>query len=190
MPLTINLRRAAIGVALAIITLLPLPAGAMTVAEAYAAIPHNRTTFDAARSSLPRAQASELHTFFDLVDRAVVLRVVTMRAIESGAAREAVQALQGYDRLIAELAATAMAPDAAGIRDLVAGAVREQRRFLAAQAAAGGGQRRLPITTAADVRNSSQKLQQAYGMLMQRFARETGPNKTAFFDHLCALDFL
>ena len=31
---------------------------------------------------------------------------------------------------------------------------------------------------------------EAYGFLMKTFPKETPRNRTSFFDHLCALDFL
>ena len=40
------------------------------------------------------------------------------------------------------------------------------------------------------VRSSSSKLIQAYNHLMQSYPKESPHNRQAFFDHLCALDFL
>lgn len=38
--------------------------------------------------------------------------------------------------------------------------------------------------------SSSQKLHEAYGRLMQVYPQEAERAKQAFFDHLCALDFI
>jgi hypothetical protein len=40
------------------------------------------------------------------------------------------------------------------------------------------------------VRSSSAKLKRAYSILMKKYPKEGNHNKQAFFDHLCALDFI
>ncbi len=40
------------------------------------------------------------------------------------------------------------------------------------------------------VRSSSNKLLQAYNHLMKSYPKESPHNRQAFFDHLCALDFI
>ena len=40
------------------------------------------------------------------------------------------------------------------------------------------------------VRSSSNQLIQAYDYLMQSYPQESPHNRQAFFDHLCALDFI
>jgi hypothetical protein len=40
------------------------------------------------------------------------------------------------------------------------------------------------------VRSSSANLQGAYGDLMRLFPSENATNKQAFYDYLCALDFI
>lgn len=165
-----------------------VPAHAMTVAEAYAAIPHHRTPYDATRSALPRPTAESLGALFTLVDRAVVLRVTAMRAIESGTPAGA--GLRDYDAILGDMGRLPLGADVAPIRDLILAAIREQRSYLEGEAARPAAARRLALASVAPVRESSARLQRAYGLLMERFGRETGPNKAAFFDHLCALDFL
>jgi len=41
-----------------------------------------------------------------------------------------------------------------------------------------------------DVKQASGNLHRAYGLLMNAFPGETARNRTAFFDYLCALDYL
>ena len=40
------------------------------------------------------------------------------------------------------------------------------------------------------VRSAHKKLLKAYNILMSAYPKETAHNRQAFFDHLCALDFL
>jgi hypothetical protein len=40
------------------------------------------------------------------------------------------------------------------------------------------------------VQRASQKLKAAYSILMRLYTKESDSNKKAFFDHLCALDFI
>jgi hypothetical protein len=42
----------------------------------------------------------------------------------------------------------------------------------------------------ARVQRASQKLKSAYSILMRLYTEESKSNKNAFFDHLCALDFI
>jgi len=45
-------------------------------------------------------------------------------------------------------------------------------------------------STDQSVRQSSSNLQQLYSVLMQRYPNESANNLDAFYQHLCALDFL
>ena len=89
------------------------PAWALTPEEAYAAIPHQRTPFDAGASTLPQAQADSLRRLFALSDEGVVLRVEGMRAQRSRDAAELARVLRDYDALIARLQSQPFAPEIA-----------------------------------------------------------------------------
>ena len=62
-----------------------------------------------------------------------------------------------------------------------------QYRYLAGLAK--GGQMQIKRDDIA-VKDISRKLQRAYALLAQQFPGETLHNKSAFYDHLCALDFI
>jgi len=166
------------------------PAGAMSPEEAYAAIPHQRTAFDAGTSTLPAAQADSLRRLFALSDEGVILRVEGMRAQRSRNSAELARVLREYDALIDRLAAQPFAPEVAPARDLVVNALRSQKRFIASKPGGGMQFARKELAMTPDVKQASGHLHQAYGLLMKAFPGETARNKAAFFDYLCALDYL
>jgi hypothetical protein len=163
---------------------------ALTPDEAYAAIPHRRIAFDAGASTLTRAQADALKRLFGLSDEAVVLRVEGMRAVRSANAAEIGQVLSRYDSLVVSLRALDLPAEVASARDLIAQAVADQRRFLASKRTAAYQFVRSDLSMAPDVREASGKLHRAYEVLLKAFPNERPRNKNAFYDHLCALDYL
>jgi hypothetical protein len=165
-------------------------ARAMSPEEAYAAIPHQRTTFDARTSKLPPAQAESLQRLFALSDEGVVLRVQGMQAQRSRNAAELARVLQAYDALIGKLGAQHFAAEIAPARDLVVKALLGQKRFIATKPAGGLQFERKDLAMTPDVKQASGNLHQAYGLLMKAFPGESARNKAAFFDDLCALDYL
>jgi hypothetical protein len=167
-----------------------LPARAMTVEEAYAAIPHQRTTFDARTSKLPAAQVDSLQRLFALSDQGVILRIEGMRAHRSRNAAELTRVLQAYDALIENLGAQQFAAEVAPVRNLVVTALRDQKRFIASRPAGSMQFARNELAMTPDVKRASGNLHQAYGLLLKAFPGEAARNKAAFFDYLCALDYL
>jgi hypothetical protein len=153
-------------------------AWALTVEEAYRQIPHQRTVFDPAQAQMDTATRGYLRSAFELIDQGVVCRVEGIKSKTSN--EEAC-----YSGVLAPLAS--LKPPAVLVRfhGLVVEAVRTQRRAFAERAKSES--LILPIT---HLRDSSQKLHEAYAELMKVFPKEAQHNKQAFFDHLCALDFL
>ncbi len=84
-------------------------------------------------------------------------------------------------------------PSLRHVHQLVNEAIEEQRAFLHEwrQSLGAGADHVVPtIAQHPLVQSASQKLQQAYQDLMRLFPQEGPHNKDAFFDYLCALDFL
>ena len=135
-------------------------AAAMSVDEAYASIPHRRTVFDRRAALMPADEADGLVRLFALVDRAIVARVTKT----------------GYEPLLAELRALALPPRLQAVQRLVVEAVVAERAYLDGEASA--------------VHTASARLHEAYGQLMRLYPEEGAQNRDAFFDYLCALDFL
>jgi len=165
------------------------PAAAMTTEEAYAAIPHRRTTFEPPASGLPPAQSESLQRLFAFTDRGVVLRVQSMVARRNGDAKETKRVLDGYDALIEETRTARMAPEVVTARDQVVEALQMHRKFLASRPT-GFTFPRAELASTPDVSQASRKLQGAYGALMKSFPGESPKHKQSFYDYLCALDYL
>ena len=158
------------------------------VAAAYAAIPHRLTQFDAASSTA--AQKAELARLFAYTDRGVVLRVQGMQAHGARSADGVRRAVAGYESLIAELGKEKFSPEVAPARALIVEALQLQQRHLQSRPEGGLVFTRAQITSVREVQDASGRLLKAYNLLMRGFPGETQRNKTSFYDHLCALDFL
>ena len=172
---------------LALLAVLPLTASALTVEQAYASIPHQRTVFDTAGSRLARVQVDALDQLFTLSDRGTVLRVEGLDALKRGDATRLRATLRDYAALVDALRQIRATQQTRAATDLVIQAVQQHQRFFDTKLAAGP---RLDFAFTADVNESSQKLRQAYSLLMSAFPDEAARNRQAFFDYLCALDFL
>lgn len=165
-------------------------AQALTVEEAYAAIPHQRTVFQAGASRLSRAQVESLTRLFALSDQATVLRVEALRAYQAGNSVEFNRALAGYGPLVDALKSLRATGDVAPVQDLVLQAMQDHQHFYENRLQDSAGQSKRALVFTQEVHQASQKLRRAYGLLMQLYPNELAVNKTAFFDYLCALDFL
>jgi hypothetical protein len=171
-------------------SLFALNVQAMTVAEAYAAIPHQRTIFNLRDSKLPLTQASALQKLFNFSDHGTVLRIEGLSALRSGDMVAMKRSLADYNALVASFAAQQAPADIQPIQDLVAQAIKGHQRYLEAKLKEREVRGTYDPAFTQEVRQASRQLQQAYGMLMRTFPNESANNKTAFYDYLCALDFL
>jgi len=171
----------------------PIPTAA-EVANAYAAIPHQRTQFDASSSAAAANQKANLARLFAYTDRGVVLRVQGMKAHSAKDAAGLKRAMAGYDVVIADLKADLKKEQVTGelaqAQALVVEALQLHQRHLQSRPEGGLVFVRQQISTVPDVKEASGKLIKAYGILMRAFPGEPQRNKTSFYDHLCALDFL
>ena len=136
-------------------------ATAMSVDDAYAAIPHRRTVFDRRAATMSTEEANALDRLFALVDRAIVARITKT----------------GHDEVLAALRSLDPPPQLGHVRTLVIEAVVAEQAYLAK-----GDQ--------AAVATASARLHEAYAELMSLYPGEGAHNRDAFFDYLCALDFL
>lgn len=177
-------------------TMLPSIAFGITVDEAYNAIPHERVEYKAEESTIGVAEREFLTKFFQLSDRALVLRIEAMRGMNSGLSETYEKYRAGADTVFADLENLAEPDTAKGFRALLIEAVESQgaffKRWHEAQAVSKpfsfpGGE-----TTGVDrdISRASEKLRRLYSELMGRFPGESPRNKNAFYQHLCALDFL
>ncbi len=167
----------------------------MTIDEAYKAIPHQQTTFNPNSSNTSEAEASYLNVLFSVTDDAMRARVQTLQHFfyERGGMN-----LQRYNSVIARNLAILKgtpAPDSLkNIEQKIIKAVRTQQAFFEYWDSLKGkdayNDLKASYTQNMNVRSAHKDLLEAYYELINLFPNETQQNRQAFFDHLCALDFI
>ncbi len=173
-------------------------ADGMSINDAYRSIPHRQTTYQVLPASISSKDAGSLDRLFGIVDRAVVARVETLSWLTSGGRQG--KPVADYQRtsegLLRELEKLNPPERIVPAVNLIATALQEQRSYFREWDKATAESQPFPYTLYKDgnlhslVRSSSSKLIQAYNHLMQSFPTESPHNRQAFFDHLCALDFI
>ncbi len=161
-----------------------------SVYEAYSAIPHRRTVFYS-DSSIEEDENYYLSTIFDTIDQAIVLRVTALNLFNNGYfdknnMKKDYQNLQGY------LNSLDPPPKLKSFHNLIFQSVSLQGEFLQDWQMEGTDFQYdgSGLTRSPRVKRASSKLRQAYSILMRNFPSASSSNKNAFFDYLCALDFI
>ena len=167
---------------------IPRDSSALTLEEAYKAIPHQQTTYQKDRSKLPAETSADLEEFFHLVDLAIVSRVEALQILRTSRGRVEKQ-ITDLKRLAQRLKQFKLPSESAEVARLVGNATMDQANYLQSVSKAN----RLDVQQLSGdlrVQSASEKLKQAYAALIQIYPQEGKENKQAFYDHLCALDFL
>jgi hypothetical protein len=166
-------------------------AAAMSVDEAYSALKHRRTVFDEGATKASRAQAESMKRVFSIAERGTVLKVRAYHAHYRGDKAGYSAVLADYDSLIETAKAQPALADIKPVQDLVVGAIVQQRGVLAASAAQpAAALSRNELARNPQVQKVHGELIHAYNILMRTFPQEPTVNRDAFYDYLCALDFL
>lgn len=153
------------------------PGFALSVEEAYRLIPHRQTVFQSTEARMPAPERSYLAALFNAIDQAIVAKVSSRRG--STVAEAYAPVWKAWEELNPPSALRAT-------QDRVKAAIVEQRAFLLEiEKKQTGWNMNHP-----NVRSSSGKLHAAYGDLMRMYPNENATNRQAFFDYLCALDFI
>ncbi len=156
-----------------------------TIQASYNHIPHRRTIFDVDAAGMSDDEKNTLHVFFRLIDLAIVERVQMTRWIMSGGQKG--RAARHYDPILEKLDQLNSPPSLNDAKQFVISAIKEQRLFL--DQWHKSGKKAFPQGDPL-VLSASSKLHDAYRRLMKNFPQEGQQNKQAFFDYLCALDFI
>lgn len=167
----------------------------MTIEQAYEAIPHARTPFDKKQSTIGSAESKYLDHFFFASDLAMRARVQTLQHFYHN---DNITKLETYDKEINTLLASfdliETPTNLKEVQSNLLGAIRDQQKFFHEWAAQKGtpafAQTKQNMAQNSLVQSAHQKLVSAYSMLKQLYPEETEHNQQAFFDHLCALDFI
>ena len=157
----------------------------MSVAEAYQAIPHRRTVFDYEQATMPEDEKIYLHQMFAFIDLAIVERVKMLLWLSSPVARGA--PADNYDNILSQIQSLKAPGPLQNFHNLVHDAISEQHKALDEWQ-----KNSLPASMAQHplVQSASSKLHEAYSILLSLYPQESQYNKEAFFDYLCALDFI
>jgi hypothetical protein len=164
----------------------------LSVADAYAAIPHRRTQMDFAASDMPAPDRRYLQVAFHLIDQSIRLRVTAYREFARGTSEQA-RLLADMGRVVDYLQSIEPPPALKTYHTLLVQAVTDQRAFFQEWADEGSAfqyARAGMLGSHPKVQSSSGALNAAYQILMQTYGTEKQHNQDAFFDYHCALDFM
>lgn len=150
---------------------------AMTVDEAYRAIPHRQTVFQASSAQMSAAEREYLVAFFQAIDLAIVAKMSTGRGKT---------VVQNYEPVWKAWETLKPSSQMKATQDRVKSAIEDQQAYLQDIE----HKKTVWNTGHPKVQSASGKLHAAYGDLMRLYPRENATNQQAFFDYLCALDFV
>jgi hypothetical protein len=169
---------------------------ALSVDEAYKAIPHQQTTFNRTTSNISSRDKIYLSKMFSITDQAMAARVEQLSTLYyfKGHGDTGISAYnEKVGRLVGQLEALNPPGFLKKHHQLILESIQEQKQFFNEWASASDSKKNSLKNTLARhplVQSSHHKLFAAYNELMRQFPQEIQHNKQAFFDHLCALDFL
>jgi hypothetical protein len=147
------------------------------VEEAYRLIPHRQTVFQSASARMPASERVYLAAFFSAVDQAIVAKV---------SARRGATVAQAYAPVWKAWAQLNPPDSLKATQDKVKAAILDQQAFLLELEK----HQSTWNMSHPKVRSSSANLHAAYYDLMRIYPGENAVNQQAFFDYLCALDFI
>ncbi len=158
----------------------------MKVSQAYRAIPHEQVTFRANKSSLPKSEAEYLETLFRLVDLAVVERVQGLVHIHENKVSRI--RLDNFDQIVKRIADLSVPPGLEPLHHHVLVSILEEKAYFHGQleeSVMSSLQHWHPL-----IQKSHRRLVASFQFLQARYPQESVHNQNAFFQHLCALDFI
>lgn len=155
------------------------------VARAYRSIPHKQTTFNPASAKMNPQEIEYLYKLFSIVDIAIVQRVQTLLWYQTGGRRG--EDNTNYQQILLELEKLDVSDHLKPAHQLIQQSIQEQHQYFEEIDIA----EKYSLNTRNKlIQASHAKLIKAYTLLMALFPQENNHNKTAFYDHLCALDFI
>lgn len=166
-----------------------------SVADAYKDLGHQQTIFDQSAASMTIGESQYLDHLFYVTDLAFRERMIMLRYAESGYANEYIEK---YNEEITNILGSFefIRPNTRALEAveiLVLEAVREQKKLFNLWADADAythNALKKSLPNNALVQSSHSKLIKAYQLLKQEYPNESAHNQQAFYDHLCALDFI
>lgn len=168
--------------------LFPILSFSMSVGEAYKLIPHKQTTYMSSKSPLDSATKHELEKLFKIVDEGVVARFSAFQKLYY--AHPAPGAISSYKTVISKLLRLSVSIKVRPVKEKIISSMKHQVQYLESWSREIT-KKAIPFNPGdSNVQNATRTLKTSYSDLMSLFPSESEHNKQAFFDHLCALDFL
>ena len=158
----------------------------LTIEEAYSAIPHRRTEFDYNSAKMSLEEKTYLSEVFELTDLATIEKVNMLMWLGSNGQKGEVA--KHYSNIISSLYNLNPPSGLDNFHNLIISSIKEQKETLFKWKISSFDYSM--IRSESLVRSSSKKLKSAYRILKKQYPGESSYNKRAFFDHLCALDFI
>ncbi len=158
----------------------------LTVDQTYEAIPHRRTIFDYNTALMSTQEKNYLSEVFRLTDLATVERVDMLIWLHTNGQKG--RGAKNYSNILNRLNEINAPVSLVNFHKLIIESIEEQRKTLYKWENSSFDYPKLQNEKL--VRSSSAKLKRAYSILMKKYPKEGNHNKQAFFDHLCALDFI
>ena len=172
------------------------PREEMTISQAYKAIPHSRTQYNPEISPVSDREKKYLDHLFFVTDLALQKRIMMLRHFKATSDHRYIKTYnQEIDNILASFKLIpAPTKELRKIEDEIVVAINQQKKFFNTWHEA----RDTPLyrelhrnhTGDAWVQKSHQTLIRAYMLLKKAYPNEAQHNQKAFFDHLCALDFI
>ncbi len=141
-------------------------------------------------SLLPPAQTLYLAQMFELVDKAIVLKVLAGKAMQARDFEIVKKIISDYSGVLSQLLALTATDDLKPVASQIYSAIKNHQRYFMEKQKHFEVSGQYDNKYTPDIYQASDNLKQAYGLLMQQFAHEQKNNKIAFYDYLCALDFI
>ena len=155
---------------------------ALEIDKAYRLIPHQQTPFVLHQSNIPHDQAAKVAQLLSLAELAMVARVDAML---NGPVKN--DYFSQIDTILWQLQNLDTSQDLLQAKLHILSAIRQHRSYFELHKADDNKARTERNKL---IQSSHRQLITAYNTLMQLYPQETRHNKQAFFDYLCALDFI
>jgi hypothetical protein len=155
---------------------------ALEIDKAYRLIPHKQTVFKLNQSKIPKTEAQSVAHLLSLAEQAMVERV---DALVNGPEKSGY--LSQIDGISWQLSQLQMSAGIDPARAHILAAVQQHRAYFELHNVTGA---KSESARQQLIQSSHHHLITAYNLLMQSYPQETKHNKQAFFDYLCALDFI
>jgi hypothetical protein len=155
---------------------------ALDIDEAYRLIPHQQTTFESGSSNIPKNEIKSVNRLLSLAELAMVERV---NALKNGANKS--HYFDRIDKILNDIENLEVEQNLQEVHQLIQTSIQQHRAYFETykQTSKQSKTKKKQL-----IQGSHRNLIKAYNLLMKAYPQETKHNKQAFFDYLCALDFI